>query len=43
MLILESSSCGICFHNSTSGVDLPMKVVDFISSATPVLAYEYEW
>lgn len=40
-LIVASADYGICMHNSTSGVDLPIKILDLQSCKVPVLAYEY--
>ena len=28
-------------HDSTSGVDLPIKILDMFACKTPVIAYEY--
>ncbi len=40
-LICGSVDYGVCLHNSTSKVDLPIKILDIFACSVPVLAYKY--
>jgi beta-1,4-mannosyltransferase len=40
--VLKQADLGICLHVSSSGLDLPMKVVDMQEAELPALAFKYQ-
>ena len=39
--VVGMADAGLCLHQSSSGLDLPMKLADFRGAGVPVCAYDY--
>jgi alpha-1,3/alpha-1,6-mannosyltransferase len=39
--LLSAADLGLCFHRSSSGFDLPMKLADMVGAGLPACAFDY--